>query len=48
LPLLEGYVRRIENRDNVTYNYAGEWDELMEEAKPDIAAMVAVLKEKEE
>lgn len=48
LPILEGYVRRIENGDNVTYNYVGEWDELMEEAKPDIAAMVAALKEKEE
>lgn len=44
LPLLEGYVRRIENGDNVTYNYAGDWEEMMEEAKPEIAAMVEELK----
>lgn len=44
LPLLEGYVQRIMNGNDVTYNYVGDWDELMEEAKPDIAAMVAALK----
>ena len=27
-----------------TYNYVGEWDELMEEAKPEIAQMVEELK----
>jgi thymidylate synthase len=44
LPLLEGYVERIKNADNVTYNYVGEWDELMEEAKPDIERMVCELR----
>ena len=44
LPLLEGYVSRIMADDAVTYDYAGEWDELMEEAKPDIAAMAEELK----
>lgn len=44
LPMLEGYVHRIMADDAVTYDYAGEWDELMNEAKPDIAAMVEALK----
>ncbi len=44
LLLLEGYVRRIVNDDNVTYNYAGDWEEMMEEARPEIAAMVTTLK----
>lgn len=51
--LLEGYVKRIKdkdgnittyfNRDN-TYFLNGEWDEMMEEAKPKIAAKVEDLK----
>lgn len=44
LPMLEGYVNRIENDDSLTYDYAGEWDELMEEAKSEIAQMVWELK----
>ncbi len=46
-PMLDGYVRRIctEPLDELTYNYQGEWDELMEEAKPEIAEMVKKLKE---
>lgn len=43
-PMLEGYVRRILNAQDLTYNYAGEWDALMDEAKPAIAKMVAELK----
>lgn len=43
-PMLEGYVRRILNGQDLTYNYAGEWDALMDEAKPAIAKMVAELK----
>ena len=43
-PMLEGYVRRILNEHDLTYNYAGEWDALMDEAKPAIAKMVAELK----
>ena len=42
-PLLKSYVERIE-KGGVTYDYAGEWDELMEEAKPEIAEMVEELK----
>ena len=41
--MLEGYVSRMDSED-VTYDYIGEWDELMEEAKPEIAAMVEELK----
>lgn len=41
--LLDSYVQRAAF-DNVTYNYVGEWDELMEEAKPEIAAMVEELR----
>lgn len=42
--LLDGYVERINSRENLTYNYVGEWDELMEEAKADIAEKVERLK----
>ena len=42
-PLLKSYVKRIAEGD-VTYDYVGEWDELMEEAKPEIAEMVEELK----
>ena len=43
IPMLEGYLARIDAGDAV-YNYAGEWDELMAEARPDIAAMVEELR----
>lgn len=42
--LLEGYVKRYESGEETTYDYVGEWDELMEEAKPEIAAMVEELR----
>lgn len=42
--LLDGYVERINSGENLTYNYVGEWDELMEEAKADIADKVERLK----
>ncbi len=42
--LLDGYVKRYESGEDATYDYVGEWDELMEEAKPDIAAMVKELR----
>lgn len=45
-PMLEGYVRRIERQEDLAYNYVGEWDELMEEAKPEIAAVVQELKDR--
>ena len=41
--MLEGYVRRM-NGEDITYDYVGDWDELMEEAKPEIAAMVEELR----
>lgn len=42
--LLDGYVERINSGENLTYNYVGEWDELMEEAKSEIAEKVERLK----
>ena len=42
--LLSGYANRIHNNDKLTYNYVGEWDELMESAKPMIAEKVQILK----
>jgi thymidylate synthase len=48
IPLLQGYVNRIDFDKELTYNYVGEWDELMEEAKGEIAEMVAELKGRED
>lgn len=45
--MFDGYVRKIGEGADLTYCYLGEWDELMEEAKPAIAALVKNLKEKE-
>ena len=42
--LLAGYVARIQSGEDVTYDYAEDWSELMEEAQPDIAASVKQLK----
>jgi len=42
--MLEGYVQRYMSGADCTYDYVGEWDELMEEAKPDIAEMVEELR----
>ena len=42
--LLAGYIHRYISGEETTYSYVGEWDELMEEAKPEIAKMVAELK----
>jgi len=42
--MFDGYVRRIESGGELTYFYAGEWDELMEDARPEIAKMVEELK----
>ena len=46
-PLLEGYVKRIVDGEDLTYNYVGEWDELMEDAKAEIAEKVERLKNNE-
>lgn len=42
--LLDGYVERYLSGAETTYDYVGEWDELMEEAKPEIEEMVKELK----
>lgn len=42
--LLDGYIKRLDSKESNAYNYAGEWDELMEAYKPQIAAEVAALK----
>ncbi len=46
-PLLEGYLRRLEGEEDVTYDYEGDWAEMMEEARPEIAAAVEKLKKGE-
>jgi thymidylate synthase len=43
--MLDGYIKRIRSGDEVTYPYIGGWDELMDDAKPEIAEMVRQLKE---
>jgi len=42
-PMLEGYVRRM-SEGEVTYDYVGEWEDMMIEAQPEIAAAVEKLK----
>ena len=44
--LLDGYIQRIHNGDDLEFDYEGDWDELMEEARPLIAEKVRQLKEK--
>ena len=46
LGMLQGYVERINegDEDEVTYEYEGGWAELMEMAKPEIAAAVEELR----
>ena len=44
-PMLEGYLKRIESGNDVTYPYVGGWDELMDDAKPEIAEMVRQLRD---
>lgn len=44
--MFDGYIRRIESGSDLTISYIGDWDELMEEAKPEIAEMVKKLKER--
>ena len=42
--LFDGYARRIKSGGDLAYYYEGDWDELMEDAKADIAKMVEELK----
>jgi len=44
--MFEGYVRRINAGGELAYYYLDDWDELMEEAKPEIAKMVSELRER--
>ena len=43
--MFDGYIRRIKSGSDLTYNYSGDWDELMEDAKPEIAEMVKTLRD---
>lgn len=43
-PLLKSYVDRIYTEKDLTYRYAGDWDEQMEEARPEIMRKVEELK----
>ena len=42
--MFDGYIRRLKADSELAYYYEGDWDELMEEAKPEIAAMVDELR----
>ena len=42
--MFDGYVRRIKAGGDLAYDYDGDWDEMMEDAKPEIAKMVEELK----
>jgi thymidylate synthase len=42
--LFAGYINRIRSGAETTYNYAGNWDELMSDAKPEIAESVQKLR----
>ena len=44
--MFDGYIRRITSGGDICFDYDGNWDELMEEAKPEIAEMVQQLKER--
>ena len=41
--MFDGYIRRINSGGELAYSYTDDWAELMEDAKPDIAAMVSKL-----
>jgi thymidylate synthase len=44
--MFDGYIRRIKAGGELAYEYVDGWDELMEEAKPEIAKMVEELKQR--
>jgi thymidylate synthase len=44
--MFDGYIRRIDTGGELTYDYVGDWDEMMEDAKPEIAKMVETLRAK--
>ena len=44
--MFDGYARRINAGGELAYYYMDDWDELMEEAKPEIEKMVTELRER--
>ena len=44
--MFEGYIRRIDAGGDLAYYYDGDWDEQMEDAKPEIAKMLETLRAK--
>ena len=46
--MFDGYVRRIRSGGELAYFYTGDWDELMEDAKPEIASMVKELRDRDQ
>jgi len=45
--MFDGYIRRINGGGELAYDYEDGWDELMEDAKPEIAKMVEELRSRE-
>lgn len=45
--MFDGYVRRIESGGELSFFYIGGWDELMQDAKPEIAKMVEDLRNRQ-
>jgi thymidylate synthase len=45
--MFDGYIRRIAQGENLAYHYEGDWDEMMEDAKPEIAQMVEDLRRRQ-
>ena len=43
--MLDGYVKRIKNGEDITFDLEDDWDELMEEERPSISEMVEKLRE---
>lgn len=42
--MFDGYIKRIKTGGELAYYYEGDWDEQMEEAKPEITKMVETLR----
>ena len=44
--MFDGYIRRIKSGGELAYYYTGDWEELMEDSKPEIEKMVKELLER--
>lgn len=42
--MLDGYVKRIKDGEDITFDFEDDWDELMEEERPSISEMVEKLR----